>query len=166
MYSLDWFRRPGLFRRILNLWPPMWGAGISVREVSDDFRYGKVRLRMGLTNRNFMGTHFGGSLFAMTDMMYVFMLLRYLGEDHIVWDQSANIQFVKPGRGDVYAEFFLTEERVEAIRARAASGEKCLEEFDVEVQDKEGKLIAKVKRTVYIRLKKNRQQVTGKIREK
>ncbi len=144
----------------------MWGAGISVREVSDDFRYGKVRLRMGLTNRNFMGTHFGGSLFAMTDMMYVFMLLRYLGEDHIVWDQSANIQFVKPGRGDVYAEFFLTEERVEAIRARAASGEKCLEEFDVEVQDKEGKLIAKVKRTVYIRLKKNRQQVTGKIREK
>jgi len=156
MYSLDWFKRPALFRRILNLWPPLLGARISIREISDDFRYGKVRLKMGWTNRNFMGTHFGGSLFAMTDMMYVFMLLKHLGDRHIIWDQASTIQFVKPGRGNVYAEFFLTEERVEAIRARAAGGEKCLEVFDVDVCNEEGEIVAKVQRTLYIRLKRNK----------
>ncbi len=142
----------------MNLWPPFLGAGISIKELSDDFRYGKVKLRMGLTNRNFMGTHFGGSLFAMTDMMYAFMLLKHLGEDHIIWDQSSEIKYLKPGRSNVYAEFFLTEERIEKIRLDAAGGEKCLEKFDVEIRDEKGDVVAKVERTLYIRLKRNRSQ--------
>jgi len=156
MYSLNWFKYPNLFRRVLNLWPPFLGAGISINALSEDFQYGKVKLRMGLTNRNFMGTHFGGSLFAMTDMMYAFMLLKHLGEDHIIWDQSSEIKYIKPGRGNVYAEFFLTEERIEQIRSDAAGGEKCLETFEVKICDKEGDVVAKVQRTLYIRLKRNR----------
>jgi len=156
MYSLNWFKYPNLFRRVLNFWPPFLGAGISVKELSDDFLYGKVKLRMGLTNRNFMGTHFGGSLFAMTDMMYAFMLLKHLGEDHIIWDQSAEIQYIKPGRTNVYAEFCLTKERIEQIRSHAAGGEKCLEVFEVKIRDEQGDIVAEVQRTLYIRLKRSR----------
>ncbi len=136
----------------------MLGAGISVTEVSDDFLYGKVKLRMGLLNRNFMGTHFGGSLFAMTDMMYAFMLLRHLGEDHIIWDQSASIRFVKLGRGNVFAEFRLTSDQVNEIRRAVADGEKHLETLLVNVVDSSGDIVAEVERTLYIRRKRSKRQ--------
>jgi hypothetical protein len=58
---------PGLFRRGLNLWPPFRGAGIRVTHVSADYREVDVALKLGLLNRNYFGTQFGGSLYAMTD---------------------------------------------------------------------------------------------------
>ena len=54
-------------RRLMNWWPPFVGAGIKVETVSEDFRHIQVRLKASWFNRNYVGTHFGGSLFAMTD---------------------------------------------------------------------------------------------------
>ena len=161
MYSLDWLKRPQLFRRLLNCWPPLFGAGISIQEISPDWRYGRVKLGFGIYNRNMLGSQFGGSLFAMTDMMYVFMLLRYLGDQHIIWDQSASIEFKRPGRGPVFAEFFLAPERVEEIRARAISGEKLLEPFEVAIKDRDGGEVARVERIIYIRRKRPKSPSTG-----
>jgi hypothetical protein len=47
----------------------------------------------------------------------------------------------------------LTNERVEAIRAQAASGEKVLPQFDVDVRDADNALVARVHKTLYVRLK-------------
>jgi hypothetical protein len=66
----------GLFRRGINLWPPFVGAGIRVTRVSADSREIDVTLKLRLFNRNFFGTHFGGSLFAMTDPFFALMMLR------------------------------------------------------------------------------------------
>ncbi len=54
-------------RWALNLWPPFLFAGIRVRAIADDFRHARAELRMRPWNRNSVGTHLGGSLFAMTD---------------------------------------------------------------------------------------------------
>ena len=47
----------------------------------------------------------------------------------------------------------LAPERIAEIRERAASGDKVLPEFDVEICDAAGALVASVRKTVYVRLK-------------
>lgn len=139
--------------RGMHLWPPFLGAGIRLRHMSADFREAEVELRLGRLNRNAVGTQFGGSLFAMTDPFYAIMLMRNLGRDYLVWDKAASIEYVAPGRGTVRARFALSEARLAEIRAQAAGGEKVLPEFDTDIEDAKGEVIARVHRTVYVRLK-------------
>lgn len=145
--------KPGQLRFGMNLWPPFLGAGIRVRHIAADWSEARVELRHGFLNRNFVGTHYGGSLFSMTDPFYALMLMHRLGDRYLVWDQAASIEFVAPGRGRVSATFNLTERRLSEIRDRAASGEKIMPEFDVEVIDAGGALVARVHKTLYVRLK-------------
>jgi acyl-coenzyme A thioesterase PaaI-like protein len=144
---------PRLLRWGMNLWPPFRGAGIRVRHIAADWSEARVELREGLLNRNFVGTHYGGSLFSMTDPFYALMLMHRLGERYLVWDQAASIDFVAPGKGRVTAVFSLDELQVEGIRDRASAGQKVLPQFDVEIKDEAGQLVARVRKTVYVRLK-------------
>jgi len=144
---------PRLLRWGMNFWPPFRGAGIRVRSIAADWSEATVELRARWLNRNYVGTHFGGSLFAMTDPFYALLLMHRLGERYLVWDQAASIEFVAPGRGTVSASFVLAEERVAAIRTQAASGDKVLPEFEVEIRDRAGELVARVRKTLYVRLK-------------
>ena len=63
-------------KTLFNVWPPFRGAGVRVREIAPDFRSVHVELRMGILNRNYVGTHFGGSLFAMTDPFFMIMMMK------------------------------------------------------------------------------------------
>lgn len=59
--------------RALNFYPPFRGAGIRVKRI-DGGRGMEVTLKQRWWNRNFVGTHVGGSLYAMTDPFYVLLL--------------------------------------------------------------------------------------------
>ena len=141
-------------RRVFAVWPPFLFAGIRVVRLDDDFRHARVELRERWFNRNYVGTHFGGSLFAMTDPFWMILLMNRLGGDHRVWDQAAEIRFEKPGRGTVIAEFTLDDAVVEAIRAAAAGGDKVLHWFETEVRDAAGDVVARVRKQVYVRRKR------------
>ncbi|MFD1152249.1 DUF4442 domain-containing protein [Saccharothrix hoggarensis] len=147
-------------RRGMNLWPPFLFAGIRVLELSDDYRHVRVRLRMHWWNRNYVGTHFGGSLFAMTDPFWMLLVLHHLGREHLVWDRAGEIDFVKPGRGDVFAEFRLTDEQLDEVRTRTADGGKALVWFSTDVVDEHGDVVARTRKQVYAR-RKNRNSVDG-----
>ena len=142
-----------LLRRVMNLWPPFLGAGITVEHISKDFRQAKVRLKHGLLNRNIIGVHFGGSLFAMTDPFYMMMVSQNIGKGYIVWDQAAKIEFLKPGRGKVHATFEITQEQLDNIISAAESGDKVLKDFVVDVKDQENDVVARITKTLYIRKK-------------
>ncbi|WP_434633892.1 DUF4442 domain-containing protein [Chromobacterium sp. CV08] len=142
-----------LIKLLFNLWPPFLGAGIRVRKLSADFRKAEVGLKLGFGNRNYVGTHFGGSLYAMTDPFYMLMVLRQLGNDHYVWDQAGRIEYLKPGRGTVRAHFHLTDEMLDDIRAHTAGGEKYLPEMTVDIVDDAGERVAVVYKTLYVRRK-------------
>ena len=144
---------PRLLRWGMNWWPPFRGAGIRVRHIAGDWSEARVELSAGRLRRNFVGTHYGGSLFSMTDPFYALMLIHRLGDRFLVWDQAASIDFVAPGRGTVSARFSLAEDRLEEIRTQAAGGQKVLPQFDVEVKDEAGQLVARVRKTLYVRLK-------------
>jgi acyl-coenzyme A thioesterase PaaI-like protein len=140
----------------MKWWPPFLGAGIRVKSLSDDFRDAVVELKLGRLNRNAVGTHFGGSLYAMTDPFFMIMLLKNLGGDYLVWDKSGSIEYVAPGRGTVSAHIHLAEKRIAEIRAQAAGGEKVLPEFEVYVKDADGAIVARVRKVLYVRLKPKR----------
>ena len=140
-------------RLIMNIWFPFLFSGIRITKFSDDFRYVKVELKSHWYNQNYVGTHFGGSLFAMTDPFWMIMILRNMGNEYVVWDKAAEIEFVKPGRGRVTAEFKLEESMLGELRDAASGNEKVLRWFEIAVIDSEGDLVAKVRKQVYIRRK-------------
>lgn len=145
---------PAAVRRSMNLWPPFACSGIRITDLPADFMSVTVRLRLRWWNRNVAGVHFGGSLFAMTDPFWMMLLLRHLGREHIIWDRAAEVDFVKPGKGDVYAQFSIGEEDIVRLRDEAAGGAKVLEWFTVEVKDADGDVVARVRKQVYIRRKR------------
>lgn len=140
-------------RRMLNLWPPFLFSGISVREISKDFRYTKVRLKKKVLTSNYVGTLFGGSLFAMTDPFFMLMILRNLGKSYIVWDKRSEIEYVSPGKSTVFAEFHLRDEDLEEIKSEVASSGKYLKWFEVDIKSADGTVVAIVKKQIYIRAK-------------
>jgi len=148
--------KASLFRRGINLWPPFLFSGIHVTHLGDDYRHARVELRMRPWNRNYVGTHFGGSLFAMTDPFWMLLVLQSIGRDYIVWDRAGTIDFLKPGRGVVHARFDLDEAVLDELRAGAAGGDKVLRWFDTDVVDSDGEVVAKVRKQLYVRLKKSR----------
>lgn len=140
-------------RRYMNFWPPFLFSGIRITRFSDDFRHVRVELRQRWYNRNYVGTHFGGSLYAMTDPFFMIMLMKNLGPEYLVWDKAGHIEYVAPGRGTVSAHFHLSENRIAEVRAQAAGGGKIFPEFHVNVKDEAGAVVARVRKTLYVRLK-------------
>lgn len=138
--------------RLLSLYPPYLGAGVRVR-VSPDFRTFEVRMKLRWWNRNYVGTHFGGSLYTMCDPFFMLILFEHLGRDYIVWDKAATIRFRRPGRGTVRATFHIPEERVAEIRAAADRDGKVEPSFRVEVVDERGEVVAEVEKLLYVRRK-------------
>ena len=142
---------PRLLRWGMNLWPPFRGAGIRVTRVSENYREIDVELRFRLLKRNYFGTQFGGSMFAMTDPFFALMMLRNLGSDYVVWDKSGSIEYRKPGRGNVFARFVLPASAIDHAKRATAGGEKYEPVFDVHIQDAGGETIAEATKTLYIR---------------
>jgi hypothetical protein len=140
-------------RRGISLYPPYLGAGIRVTYLADDFRHVEVEMPLRFYNRNYVGTHFGGSLYSMCDPFYMLMLINILGPDYIVWDKAATIRFKKPGKGLMKATFELTEEKIAEIRAAAETQPKVEPQFQVLVKDVEGAVVAEVDKLLYIKKK-------------
>jgi acyl-coenzyme A thioesterase PaaI-like protein len=138
----------------INFYPPLLGAGIHVlHKQSDDYTI-KVQMKLTRLNLNVVGTHFGGSLYAMCDPFFMLILLEHMGRDYIVWDKAASIQFLKPGRGTVTATFHIAPEQIAELRAQADREGKIEPLFNVDVIDEQGEVVAKVEKRLYIRRKK------------
>lgn len=146
------------FRRLWNFWPPYLFAGIRVLDIGEDRRSARVRLRLYWFNRNYFGTHFGGSLLAMVNPFWPMLTFHNLGSGYIVWDTANEIEFVKAVREDVFAEFHLDPAVVEEIRDAAAGGDKVLRWFPFEINTAGGELVARGRIQVYVRRKQERKQ--------
>lgn len=145
--------RQKFLEKLINFYGPFLGAAVKLEKMSKDYRHAVVSMKLTFYNKNYMGTQFGGSLYAMVDPWYMLMLIKNLGKDYIVWDKAATIQFKRPGKGKVRAEFNLSEQQLEEIRATLVAQNKMDYIFKVEIKDVEGKLIAQVEKVLYIRRK-------------
>jgi acyl-coenzyme A thioesterase PaaI-like protein len=140
-------------RKLINFYLPMLAAGIRITHMARDFRRVDVKMVLRFYNRNAVGTQFGGSLYAMADPFYMLMLMQILGRDYLVWDKAAAIEFVAPGVGTVYASFVLDDATIALIREKTAEGAAFFPEFDVNITDHKGGIVARVHKTLYVRKK-------------
>lgn len=155
MSSKSQSKRAKKLQRWVNLYPPYLGAAVRVTHISDDFRNVEVEMPLRFYNRNYVGTHFGGSLYSMCDPFYMLMLINILGPDYIIWDKAASIRFKKPGKGMMKASFQLSEEKIAEIRAAAEVQTKVEPQFQVLVRDAKGDVVAEIDKLLYVR-KKNK----------
>lgn len=154
----DFFKKirtiPAISRFLLNHYSPYRGAGINIENIDlDDYH---IRVKMPLTrrNRNLVGTHFGGSLYSMVDPFYMLILIHHLGNKYIVWDKSATINFIAPGRNTVYADIQLNAQEITEIKQLAENYEPVLRHYTLNIVDEAGTRIAEVEKVLYIRRKK------------
>ena len=145
--------KPNSFKFLLNIYPPYWGTGIIVKKISSNYREIIVQMKRKWYNGNYVKTHFGGSLYSMTDPFFMLMMMHILGREYIVWDKSASIDFVKPGYGTVTAKFLITDEHIKTILENTANGQKYFQELEVQVKNEKDELVALVKKVLYIRKK-------------
>jgi len=143
--------RPARFVWLMRFHPLYLSAGVRVTRAEPDLSVVEVEMRLTWWNRNFVGTHFGGSLYSMCDPFFMIMLMTRLGPGYVVWDKSASIEFVRPGLGTVSATFELPNARVEEIRREADREGKMFPRFEVAVLDDDGKPIARVEKVLYVR---------------
>lgn len=84
------------------------------------------------------------------------MTLQSLGRDYIVWDQAGSIDFLKPGKGTVVADFRLDDAVLDTMRAATAEGGRYLHWFQTDILDGQGDVVARVRKQVYVRRKRDR----------
>ncbi len=139
--------------KLINFYPPLIGAGIRVVDTSPDFTTVAVEMKYTWWNKNIFGTQFGGSLYMMCDPFFVAILMNNLGDGYIVWDKGATIQFLKPGRSKVRAVFHISPEEIARVKAETDTRGKYEPEYDVDIVDEAGVIVAKVHKVLYVRRK-------------
>ena len=139
------------FLKLMRFYPPYLGAGVSVTHVAADLTVVEVEMRLSAWNRNFVGTQFGGSLYSMCDPFFMLMLMMQLGDTYSIWDKSASIDFLKPGRGTVKARFEISLARADELRAEIDEKGKINPSFEVTVTDSQGEPVARVRKVLSLR---------------
>lgn len=147
-------RMPNFSKFIMNRYAPLKAAQIKIDVFKPAEGYVRVKMPLTSSNKNIVGVHFGGSLYAMVDPFFMLILMEQLGREYIVWDKAATINFIAPGRGEVYAEFTISQFEINEIRKLAETYAPVFREYKVDILDLSGNQIAQVDKTLYIRRKK------------
>ncbi len=133
-----------------NLFPAYRGSGGRIAYISDDYHEIHVKLPLNWRTKNYVGTIFGGSMFAATDPIFMVMLLKILGSNYLVWDKSTNIRFKRPGKTTLFAKFIITPEEISEIKEQLEATKSIDKVYKIELKDEKGKIHAIIEKTIYI----------------
>ncbi len=135
--------------RLLNLWPPYLGAGVKTRIIDDGNAF-ETSMKLGVLNTNYVGVHFGGSLYSMCDPFFMLIMMKRLGDEYLVWDKWAKIEFKRPGKGKVRAYFEITDEQMQRVHRELEENGKSEPVFVTEIRNEQGKVVAVVQKGLWI----------------
>jgi acyl-coenzyme A thioesterase PaaI-like protein len=144
-------RHPRAFRHVLNFYPPFRGTGAWCTFIADDWSEMRIKVPLSWRTKNYVGTIFGGSLYAGVDPHFMFMLMHRLGPDYLVWDKAASIRFRRPGRGALTAVCRMPDAEVAEVRRLLESQEKVDRTYSVDLVAKDGTVCASVEKVVNVR---------------
>lgn len=142
---------PGKFRHLLNWYPCYRGTGGRVVHIAKDWTEMTVRLPFSRRTRNYVGTIFGGSLYACIDPMFMFMLMHQLGPEYLVWDKAASVRFRRPGKSTLTAHCRLPPGEADGVRRLLEAQEKVDRHYTVELVDADGVVHAAIEKVVNVR---------------
>ena len=121
-----------------------------VVKVERDFSSVEVKIPLSYKNKNYVGTIFGGSLFAATDPIYMVQLIQILGKDYVVWDKSSMVKFKRPANSDAFAVFAFTEDEISKLKADISEKKEVDLIKPVLLKSDEGKLFCEIEKVIYV----------------
>lgn len=144
------------FRWGFNFFPAYRGTGGRLVYVADDYHEIRIKLPLNWRTKNYVGTIYGGSIYASIDPIYMLMLIKILGPEYVVWDKAAKIRFRKPGKDTLYADFTLSHEEISEIKRLAEDARSVDRIYNVELKGRDGVVHAQIGKTLYIAKKGKR----------
>ena len=142
-----------LMRWGFNFFPAYRRTGARITYIASDLHEVHIKLPLTWRTRNYVGTMFGGSMYAAVDPIYMVMFIKLLGPEYIVWDKSATIQFKRPGRSTLRAKFVIEKSEPEAIRKEVKGKAKLHRADPLELLDEDGTVCAVIEKILYFRKK-------------
>lgn len=139
-----------LYRIGFNLFPAYRGTGARITHIEPDWSEIRVKVPLNWRTRNYVGVTFGGSMYGAIDPLYMMMLIQRLGDEYVVWDKAASIDFEKPGRETLYARCRITDEELAAVEADLRDRESTERVYTTRLVDEDETVHATVRKTVYI----------------
>lgn len=149
------FRPDQVFKYGFNL-SPMYKRTVGrITHVSKDLHTVKVEIPLNYKNRNYAGSIFGGSLFSATDPIFMIQLVQILGEEYIVWDKSAQINYRRPARSKAFATFEFTTQEIDDIKSQIAELDKIDVIKHLDIVSHQGEVFAELEKTIFISSKEH-----------
>ncbi|VXB54799.1 conserved hypothetical protein [Flavobacterium sp. 9AF] len=144
------FKKATLFKTMFNVSPMYRRSCGRITHVSDDLHIVKIKIKLSYKNKNYVGSMFGGSLFAATDPIYMIQLMQILGKDYVVWDKTTEIKFKRPAYQNAFATFNFTSDEIHQIKkdVKKENEINCVKQLHI--TDKKGKIFTEVNKTIYI----------------
>jgi acyl-coenzyme A thioesterase PaaI-like protein len=145
--------RTKLMRLLFYIHPAYHGTGGRVKYIAADWSEVKLVIPLNWRTCNYVGTIFGGSMYGAIDPMFMIMLIQRLGQDYVVWDKAATIQFKRPGKSKLFAHFLIPDEEVSYIHEELKNNRSVDRVYSVDLKDAEDNICANIQKTIYIRKK-------------
>jgi acyl-coenzyme A thioesterase PaaI-like protein len=141
---------------LMRLYPPMLFQRIWVQKIHKGFRGADIKINHSLFTINFGKAIFGGTIFSATDPFYAILfgqILKHKGYNITVWLKSASIQYIKPGRTNLFYSIKITDEMINEVETELNNNGVIVKTYTIEVFSKTGELCAVAKNEIYIRKK-------------
>ena len=138
----------------LNFFPAFARSGGRVTFISNDFKTIKIELPLNYKTKNISGTMYGGSMYSAIDPIYAIIFILLLKNKFTIWDKSAIIDFKKPGRGLLKAEFHVRDEELKEVLDELKTNYSIRKVFLVDLIDEQNHIVASFEKTLYFANKK------------
>jgi hypothetical protein len=138
----------------LRFYPPLLFQRIWVQGFEKNFRGVRVMINKSLINSNYNKSIFGGTIFAAADPFYPLLfhqILTHKGYQLRVWLKSAEINYIKPGRTDLFFSIYIADDDIAEIEQILNTNGKHVKSYPIEMYNKEGELCVAVSSEIYIR---------------
>ncbi|WP_046745729.1 DUF4442 domain-containing protein [Kordia zhangzhouensis] len=139
-----------IYKYGFNLSPMYRRTTARVVHISDDLKKVTIKVPISYKNKNYVGAIFGGSMFAATDPIYMTQLMQILGNDYVVWDKAATINYKRPAKENLFCDFTFHEEEIESIREQIVENHEMTIEKTTFLKNHDGQNFAEVIKTLYI----------------
>jgi uncharacterized protein YaaQ len=90
-------------------------------------------------------------MYGAIDPIYMILLIKLLGSAYEVWDKSATIRFLRPGRSTLHATFKVDAATLDAIRDAVAREGRTQHRFTIDLADAAGEVHATCEKVVSVR---------------
>lgn len=150
---------PQRFLRFMRYYPPFFVQRVIPLSISEDCLTLHVKIRRSLLTQNLWKSTFGGTLLAAVDPWYALLIWQRCRRENIpveMWVERVELQFLRPGRKNMYFTCHIPPTLWESIRSVLQNQSRARYTFPIRIYLEDGTLCAQGEQTVYLRYPEER----------